>query len=174
VRLAERVARLPCRDDCLGRAAGALGVGPRRVEPEPQRHADRLRPRTEDGDGAVDAAAHRDRDPVGIRVGAEDLRQRVRERVGGEHLARNGCGLEERQAGERPAHPGGVGLDDPVAVDRQPDERELLAARRVSEHLDHAVQASCEISAPTLPMYLAPVRTWLTRWVPCRTSTGEV
>ena len=142
VRQPERVAGLARGDHGLGRAAGALGVGPGRVEPEPQRDPDRLRPGPQQRDGAVDAAAHRDRDPARVGLGAEDLRERVRERVGGERLPGDGGGLEQRQAGERPLEPGRVGLDDPVAVDDEPHERELLAPRGISEDLDHAGQAS--------------------------------
>ena len=54
----------PRRDHRLGRAARALGVGPVRVEPEPERHADRVRPGAQERDGAIDAAAHRDGDAV--------------------------------------------------------------------------------------------------------------
>ena len=38
--------------------------------------------------------------------------------------------------------PGRVGVDDPVAVDREPHERELVAPRRVSDDLDHVDQPS--------------------------------
>src|SRR5918911_1373802 len=44
VRQPERVAGLARRDDRLGRAAGALGVGTVWVEPESERDADRARP----------------------------------------------------------------------------------------------------------------------------------
>ena len=45
MRQAETVARLARGQDGLGRAAGTLGVGAGRVEPEPQRDADRVLPR---------------------------------------------------------------------------------------------------------------------------------
>ena len=150
-----------------------------------------FRPGAEERDGAVDAAAHRDGDPLGVVVGAEDLRERIRERVGRERLAGDGGRLEQRQPGERPGHSGRVGLDDPVAVDDEPDERELLAARGVSDNFEHLSSLATKTPASpaaaggpfrglrdgkssTLPMYLAPMRTCLSRWVPCRTSTGEV
>ena len=126
------------RDHGLRRAAGALGVGAGGIEPEPKRDPDRLRPGAQQRDGAVDAAAHRDGDPFRIRRGGEDLGERVRERVGGERLARHGRGLEQRQPGERPREPGRVRVDDPVAVDREPHECELGPTRRVSDDLDHA------------------------------------
>ena len=98
----------------------------------------------EERDRAVDPAAHRDGDPLRVRCGAEHLRERVRERVGRERLARHGRSLEQRQSRERPLEPGRVRGDDPVTVDRQPDERELLAASGVSDHLEHAVQRTGE------------------------------
>ena len=137
VRQAERVTRLARGDHGVRRAAGALRVRAGRVEPEPQGHADRLRPGAEERDRAVDAPAHGDRDPPRRGLGPKRGRERVRERVGGERLPRDGGGLEQRQSLERAREPGRVGGDDPVAVHRQPDERELLAARRVSEQLEH-------------------------------------
>ena len=197
------VAGLARGDHGLRRAAGALGVGAGRVEPEPERDADRLRPGAEQRDGAVDAAAHRNRDPAGIGRGGEDLGERVRERVGSERLAGDRGRLEQRQAGERPRQSRRVGFDDPVAVDGEPHECKLGSARGVSEDLDHArslaangqsarpPKAASRVfarsgSLPQIPIlrnkialrpcrcFLAPMRTCLTRWVPCRTSTGEV
>ena len=204
VREPERVTGLPGRDHGLRRAAGALGVGPLRIEPEPERDSDRLRAGAKERDGAVDAAAHRDGDPFGIGLRAEDLRERVRERVRGERLARHGGGLEQRQPGERAREARRVGVHDPVAVDREPHKGELLPTRRISDDFEHADQPSrlnielvepgreggpsgvCAIeirsrrfrscdgkSAPPCRCFLPPMRTWLTRWVPCRTSTGE-
>ena len=142
VRQSERVARLPSGDHGVGGAAGALRIRAGRVEPEPQRDTDRLRPRAEQRDGAVDAAAHCDRDPARVRLGPEDRSERVRERVGGERLPGDGGRLEQRQARQRALEARRVGGDDPVAVDREPHERELLAAGGVSEHLEHATQRS--------------------------------
>ena len=142
VRDAERMAGLTRGDHRLRRAAGALGVRPGGIEPEPQRDPDRLRPRPQQRDRAVDAAAHRDRDPARVGLGTEDLAERVRERVGGEGLTRDRGGLEQREPVERALEPGRVGGDDPVAVDREPHERELFAACGVSEHLEHVVQPS--------------------------------
>ena len=134
----ERVAGLPCRDHGLRRAAGTLRVGAGGIEPEPQRDPDRARTGAQQRHGAVDAAAHRDCDPPRIGCRGEDLGERVRECIGGERLARHGGGLEQRQPGERPREPGRVRVDDPVAVDRKPHERELLASCGVSDDLDHA------------------------------------
>ena len=75
-----------------------------------------------------------------IRPGAgaavNDGRDRVRERVGGERLAGDGGGLEQRQADERPLEAGRVGLDDPIVVDEQPDGGVVVAARGVADQLE--------------------------------------
>ena len=121
----------------LGRAAGALGVGAVRVEPEAQRDSDRIRPGMEEGHGTVDAAAHRDRDPSRARRRAEDLGQRIRKRVRSQRLARDAGSFEQRQAHQRSREPIGVGADDPVSLHRDPNEGKVAVARRVSEDLDH-------------------------------------
>jgi hypothetical protein len=138
VRDAEPVAGLARRDDALGRAAGAIGVGTLGVEPEPQRHADRVGQRAEERHGAVDSAAHRDGDAPGRRTGAEDRAERVRERIDGERLSPDRGRLEQRQAVEPALEARRVGLDDPVAVHAQPDGSPLAIAARVSEHLQHS------------------------------------
>ena len=61
------------------------------------------RPGAQQRDGAVDAAAHRDGDALGMRLRAEDLRERVRERVDGQRLAADRRSLEQRQPVERRA-----------------------------------------------------------------------
>ena len=152
VRQPERVAGLARRDHGLRRAARPLGVRAGRVEPEPQRHPDRLWSGPQQRDGAVDTAAHRDGDPVGVGLCPEHLSECVRERVGRECLAGHGSRLERRQAGQRPGQAGRVGVDDPVAVDREPHERELGAASGISEDLDHLSSLAGEKSALTLPM----------------------
>ena len=113
--------------------------GPRGVEPEAERDADRVRAGLQERDGAVDAAAHRDGDAVRMRAPPERPgAMRVGERVGGERLARHGRGLEQREPAQRLGEPVRVGVHDPVAVDAQPHERELLPARRISDELPHA------------------------------------
>ena len=133
VRHAEPMAGLARRDHAVGRAAGALGIRPVGIEPQPQRHADRVRQRAQQRDRAVDAAAHRDRDASGRRLGAEDRPERVRERVDRERLAADRRRLEQRQARDIALEPGRVGLDDPVAVHYQPHGRPVAVAARVSE-----------------------------------------
>jgi hypothetical protein len=86
VRQTQPVAGLAGRDDGGRRAARALGVGSLRIEPQAERDPDRLRACPEERDGAVDAAAHRDRHPLGVGRRAEDAAQRRRERVHGERL----------------------------------------------------------------------------------------
>ena len=140
VRQAEPVARLPRGDHRAGGAAGTLTVGPGGIHPEPQRHTQRAWSGAQERNGAVDAAAHRDGDPVGVRVRPEDRPERVGERVDRERLAADGRGLEQRQAGERTVETGRVRLDDPVVLDRQTNERELRASRGVTENFDHRVR----------------------------------
>jgi hypothetical protein len=151
VRQAARVTRLPRGDHRRRRAARALGVGPCRIEPQPQRDADRGGAGAEQRDGAVDAAAHRDGDAPRHRVRPDFGRNRVRERVGGERLARHRRGLEQRQALERPRQPRCVGSDDPVTVHRQPHEGELGSARRVPDELDHRSRLAARPLSPPDP-----------------------
>ena len=148
MRQAEPVARLARGDHRARRAAGALGVGPGRIGPEAQRHAERVRPGAQERDRAVDAAAHRDGDAFGMRLGAEDLRERVRERVDGERLAADRRGLEQRQPRERRARARRVGVDDAVAVDRRAGRARTRPARGVSDDLDHAGQRSATVKGP--------------------------
>ncbi len=80
-------------------------------------------------DRAIDTAAHRDGDALGIRLRAEDLRERVGQRVDGERLAADRRSLEQRQTFERALETRCVRGDDVLAFDGEPDERELGAAR---------------------------------------------
>ena len=157
VRRAERVTGLSRRDHRLGRAAGPLCIRTGRIEPEAERDADGVRQRAQERDRAVDAAAHRHGGPTGARPGTEDRPERVRECIGGERLARHGRGLEQRQTCQRPRETFRVRLDDPIAVDEQPDRGPLAVARRVSERLDHFE-----------PGYAKGSRGSLSRAPPCR------
>ena len=67
----------------------------------------------------------------------EDRPDRVRERVDGERLAADGGRFEQRQADERAVEAVGVGLDDSVAVEREPNESPVAPRECVSGHLDH-------------------------------------
>ena len=101
------------------RAARALGVRPRRVEPEPERDADRVRP----GPGSATALSTPPLIATATRAASGGAANagpdRVRERVGGERLAGHGGRLEQRQPGEVALEPGRVGRDDPLAVDER-------------------------------------------------------
>ena len=116
MREAEAVAGLARRDHRARRAAGALGVGAVRIEPEPQRDADRARPCLEQRDGAVDAAAHRDGDALRVAARAHRGADRVCERVDGQRLAADRGGLEQRQPAQVGCDAGRVGVDDRLAV----------------------------------------------------------
>src|SRR5262249_35828883 len=93
----EPVGRLTGRDDRLGRAARALGVRAVRIEPEPERDADRVASGAQQRDRAVDASAHRDGNAARAGLGAEDGTERVREGVDGERLAADRSRLEQRE-----------------------------------------------------------------------------
>ena len=138
VRQTEAVTGLPGGDHGVGGAAGPLGARPLRIEPEAQRHADRLGQCPQQRDGAVDAAAHRHGRAPRARRRPEDRPDRVRERVDCERLAAHRGGLEQGQACKPSVELGRVGFDDVVAVDQQPYSRPLAAARRVAEDLEHA------------------------------------
>ena len=134
---AEPVTRLARRDHALGGAAGALGVRAVGVEPEPQRHPDRVWQRPQQRDRAVHAAAHRHGDSARRRRGPEHRPERVRERVHSERLSADGRRLEQGQPCDVALETGRVPLDDPVAVDAQPDCGPLAVAARVSEAFRH-------------------------------------
>ena len=142
MRKAARVARLARGEHRARRAAGALGVGPVRVEPEAQRDTDRRRPRLEQRHGAVDAAAHRNRDAVGIRGRADRGCERVRERVDRQRLAADRARLEQRQTAQVGGDARGVRVDDPAAVDAQPNGRPVGAACGIAVQLLHAGQGT--------------------------------
>ena len=94
-------------------------------------------PAREERNRRVDAAAHRHRDPAGVGARADDRPEGVRERVHGQRLAADRGRLEQREPAQVVRQAVRVGVDDPVAVDPEPDERELRAARRVSDQLAH-------------------------------------
>src|SRR5437764_1400340 len=80
-----------------------------------------------------------------------------RERVARERLAADRRRLEQREPLERALEPGRIRLNDPAAVDEQPNRGPLAAARRVSERLDHRLTvarrgAEAPLRKSTLPM----------------------
>ena len=121
VRKTARMARLAGGEHRARRAARTLGVRPVRVEPEPQRHTDRRRPRLEQRHGAVDAAAHRNRDAGGIRGArgprvrarspvrrpAASRRRRRRPRAGSGRAGRCRCPERPRRGSGRPGRAAG-------------------------------------------------------------------
>ena len=137
MRKPEAVAGLARGDHGFGRAARALRVGSLGIEPEAQRDADRVRHRAQQRDGAVDAAAHRDRRASGLRLGAEHRTERGRERIDRERLAADGGSLEQRQSDEPAVEPFRIRRDDPVAVDGELHRGPFAVARGISEGLDH-------------------------------------
>jgi hypothetical protein len=122
----------------LQRATGALGVRAGGIQPEAQRHANRVRQGAEKCHRAVHAAAHRDGDAARRRRRAEHGPDCVRERVGRERLAADARRLEQRQPGEVAVEARRVRLDDPVAGDAEPHRSPLAAATGVSKDLVHA------------------------------------
>ena len=70
VREPEAMAGLARGDNSAGRAARPFCIRPVRVEPQPQRHPDGRRAGLEERDSAVDAAAHRYRDPRLVQRGS--------------------------------------------------------------------------------------------------------
>ena len=136
--------RLARGDHCLRRAAGALGVGPGRVEPEPERDPDRVRP-------ARRSATALSTPPLiatAILCGSGAARNTCASAFASASAASVSPGTAAASSSvspaERPLEPGRVRGDDPVAVDRQPYERELLASSGVSDHLEHAAQRTGE------------------------------
>ena len=138
MRQAERVAGLARGDHRLRRAAGALGVRPGRVEPEPQRDADRVRPGAEERDGAVDAAAHRDGDPPRRGLGAEApgrARSRARRRRASRRARRPPRAASARRAAARARARRRRRSGRRRRVSRT--SANSLAARGVSDDLEH-------------------------------------
>ena len=154
MRDAEQVTRLACRDHALGRAAGAFGAGPVGIEPEPQRHADGVRQRAQEGDRAVDSAAHGHGDASGFWLRPEDRPERIRKRVDGERLAADRRRLEQRQSCDVALEPRRVGLDDPVAVHEQADGGPLAVPAGVSEDLLHALTVKERPAPASKPSYV--------------------
>jgi hypothetical protein len=142
VRNAERVTRGTGSENRIGRATGALRVGPVRIEPEPQRDADGVRQGLEQRNGAVDTAAHRNRDPPGRTWRPKDGPDRVGKGVNSERLAPDRRSLEQRQSNERPIEPRSISLDNALSIEPKPHERKLSATRRISNELQHRTQAS--------------------------------
>ena len=169
VRETEPVTRLARRDHGLRRAAGTLRRGRFGIDPEPERDPDRRGAGPQQSHRAVHAAAHRDGDPLGIRLGAEDRPDRVRERVDDESLAGDRGRFEQRQADERGFQPVRVRVDDPVAVEDEANDRPVATASCVSGHFDHRRSGYPSRVIVPHPADDAPPRCepGRARWVPC-------
>ena len=137
MRKAERVAGLARRDHGLRRAARALRVRRGGIDPEPQRDADRSRPRAQQRDGAVDTAAHRHRYAIGIGLRPKELAERIGKRIGRERLPGHRRRLQQRQACEWALQPFRVGVNDPFSLDGEPNKRDVAVTRRIPDDLNH-------------------------------------
>ena len=105
-------------------------------------------------DGAVDPAAHGNGAAIRLGRGVKDLPERVRERVRREPLAGHRRRLEQRQALERPLEPLGVSFDDPIALEPEPDERELAVPRGIPHNLDHQARLAAWKARRTITQVL--------------------
>ena len=119
----------------LGEQHARSESGPCGIEPEPQRHPDRVRAGLQQGDGAVDAAAHRDGDAALVGGRAKRRRERVRKRVGCEQLPADRRRLEQGQTAQVTVEARRLGVDDQVVLDPQAHERPVLTPRRVAVEL---------------------------------------
>ncbi len=133
VREPEGMARRARGGHRRGRAARALRTRAVRVLPEPQRHADRVRTRSEKRDRAVHSATHRDRDPSRPRLGGEDLAERGCERLHGKRVAADGRGFEQRQSVERTLEAVRTRAHDTIAVHDEMGRSPLTVLCRVSD-----------------------------------------
>jgi len=137
---AERVTRGARSKDSIGRAAGTLGVGPVRIEPEPQSDADRIRQRLEQCDCAVDTAAHRNGNAPRQPRSAKNRPDRVGKRIDRKRLPTNRSSLQQSQSNERTIEPGSVSLNNALAIELKPHEREFVTTRRITNKLNHELR----------------------------------
>jgi hypothetical protein len=75
-----------------------------------------------------------------VRRGAKDGTECTRERVDGEGIAADGCGLEQRQTFKRAIETLRVRSDDPISFDSEAHELPVAVARCISDHVDHEVR----------------------------------
>jgi len=116
VRQTERMAGIASGGDCGRRAARSLGVRSRRVLPQAQGHADRVRGGAQKRHRAVHAAAHRDDGSTGRRRGDEHLSQGGCERFDRERFSRDRGRLEQRHSRDHAIEARCVSLDDDVST----------------------------------------------------------
>jgi len=136
------VARRTGSENGIGRATGALRVGPIGIEPEPQRDADGVRQGLEQRNGAVDTAAHSNGNATGRTRSPKHRPDRIRERINSECLPTNGSSLEQSQPNKRTLQARSISLDDALTVERKAHERKVSTPSRISNELQHRTQAS--------------------------------
>jgi hypothetical protein len=139
---AEGVARRTGCENRIGRATGALRVGPVGIQPEPQRDADGVRQGLEQRNGAVDTAAHSNRDAPGRTLRPKHGSDRIGKRVNGKRLTPDRRSLEQRQPDQRTLKPRSISLDNAITVESKAHEREVSASRGISNQFKHRTQAS--------------------------------
>ena len=165
MRQAARVAEVPRPPHAPGRAAGPIGVGRERVDPEPERDAERVRRRLRQRDGRVHATGHRDRQPAAarhLRAAGDGVAEGGVERVH-RHLdaagARTGdaaravcvVGAEARRVEQAPSlgrvrQPGGRRGRGRARIGAEPDRRDAPVLQRERE--PHAVVAGPAAGTP--------------------------
>ena len=141
----EPVARLTCGDHRLRRAARPFGGGPGGIDPQPERHADRIEALVscaDECDGAVDPAAHGNGDSARVLRSSDERRQGVMEGIARERIRADRRRLEGRQPADLATEladtgPFAVGGDDAAVLAAEPDPGEVPVAGRVADALVH-------------------------------------
>ncbi|HEY8726129.1 MAG TPA: hypothetical protein VIL91_05440 [Gaiellaceae bacterium] len=132
--------RRACSKDRIGRAAGSLGIGPVRIEPEPQSDTDRIRQRLEECDSRVDTATHRNRNPSDRPRSPKNGPDRVSKRIDSERLPTNRSSFEQGQPDKRTIKPGSISRDNALAIKLKPHKSEFGTTRRVTDELNHKLR----------------------------------
>jgi hypothetical protein len=127
-------------ENSIGRATGALRVGPVRIKPEPQRDADRVRQGLEQRNGTVDTTTHRDGNPSDRPRSPKHRPDRVGKRINSECRPTHRSSLEQSQPNKRTLEPRSISLDDPFAVELEPNKSEFGTTRRITDELNHKLR----------------------------------
>src|SRR5438093_8446372 len=93
----ERMTCRACSKHRIGRAASTLGIGPVRIEPEPESDPDRVRQRLEQRNSTVNAATHRNRNAPNRPRRPKKRTDRTGQTVNRERLAIDRSSLEQGQ-----------------------------------------------------------------------------
>ena len=136
----EPVTGVPRQAHRVRRATGLLDIRASRIDPEPERDPDRLRPRLQQRDSTVDTPAHGHRGPLRIRRRAKHRPDRRRQRLDRQRLASHSRCLEEAQPAQRLVQTVRIRLDDAIPAQAQAHRRPLAAERRISEDRSHTVR----------------------------------